>query len=293
MSDKKIDLATNILKIRFFEEKLLDLFSEGELQGTTHTCIGQEATAVGVVSNLNKQEDFIFSNHRNHGHYLAFKDDYIGLMSEIMGKEGGVSNGKGGSQHIHSENFVSFGIQGGILPIAGGVGWAKKLEKKKSIVTIFIGDGTLGQGAFYETLNIISILKIPIFIVIENNGIAQTNAIENHLSGTISGRISAFSVEFEEMTSTNVFDINLKTAEIISKIKHDLIPRVLIVNNQRLGPHSKSDDYRDISEIEKLDPIKILESELKLEYEKIMEASKRYIEDVYYEVSKRKYIKEY
>ena len=293
MSDKKIDLATNILKIRFFEEKLLDLFSEGELQGTTHTCIGQEATAVGVVSNLNKQEDFIFSNHRNHGHYLAFKDDYIGLMSEIMGKEGGVSHGKGGSQHIHSENFVSFGIQGGILPIAGGVGWAKKLEKKKSIVTIFIGDGTLGQGAFYETLNIISILKIPIFIVIENNGIAQTNAIENHLSGTISGRISAFSVEFEEMTSTNVFDINLKTAEIISKIKRDLIPRVLIVNNQRLGPHSKSDDYRDISEIEKLDPIKILESELKLEYEKIMEASKRYIEDVYYEVSKRKYIKEY
>ncbi len=293
MPKNEIDLAIQVLKIRFFEEKLLDLFSKGELQGTTHTCIGQEATAVGIVSNLDENKDFIFSNHRNHGHYLAFTDDYLGLMSEIMGKVGGVSHAKGGSQHIHSKNFISFGIQGGILPIAGGVSWGKKFDKNKAIVCIFIGDGTLGQGAFYETMNIVSLLQLPILVVIENNGIAQTNEIDNHLSGTISGRVKAFSLDFDELTSTNIFDINKHTSEIITKIKTDCSPHVLIINNHRLGPHSKGDDFRDLSKVEKFDPLIAIESKLEKDFKKIYEQSNKFIEKVYSKVSKREFMEEY
>ena len=112
--------------IRRFEETLLDLFSQGKISGTTHTCIGQEANAVGVVSQLVRGRDAIFSNHRCHGHYLAFTDDVLGLLCEVMGKQGGVCGGKGGSQHLCADNFYSNGVLGSTVPLATGIALAQR-----------------------------------------------------------------------------------------------------------------------------------------------------------------------
>ena len=106
--------------IRRFEETLLDLFSLGKLVGTTHTYIGQEANAVGLIEHLDPDVDTIFSNHRCHGHYLAFTDDAFGLLCEVMGKAPGVCGGKGGSQHLCKGNFYSNGVLGSIVPVATG-----------------------------------------------------------------------------------------------------------------------------------------------------------------------------
>ena len=127
ISDKEI-LASKILNIRHFEESLDTLFEKRKIFGTYHRCIGQEATAVAFCHYLDKKKDFIVSNHRNHGHYLSFTEDYAGLMNEILGNENGVSKGLGGSQVILSENFFSNGIIGSTIAIATGVSFGIKIK---------------------------------------------------------------------------------------------------------------------------------------------------------------------
>ena len=123
----------NAILIRLVEERLLSLFSEGVLNGTVHTAVGQEFTGV-FISKYLQSNDFVTSNHRGHGHYLARFGNIRGLISEIMGKEQGISGGYGGSQHIVDENYLSNGIQGGMLPIAAGVSFYFKRKK----VTVFL-----------------------------------------------------------------------------------------------------------------------------------------------------------
>ena len=102
--EKDLNTVEKLLKIRIFEKKLLELFSEGKINGTTHTCIGQEEVAVSIMNNI-IEDDFIFSNHRGHGHYLARFNDMEGLFCEIIGKQGAICNGVGGSQHIKRRNY--------------------------------------------------------------------------------------------------------------------------------------------------------------------------------------------
>ena len=133
------------LKIRAVEEAFLDIFSKGLLSGTVHTCVGQELSAVAVSKYLQKN-DYVFSNHRCHGHYIAFTNTYENLIDELLGKESGLSGGIGGSQHIAHNNFFSNGPQGSLSPVAVGVAEGLKRKSKKHISVCFIGDGTLGEG---------------------------------------------------------------------------------------------------------------------------------------------------
>src|SRR5215204_416232 len=160
--------------IRRFEETLLGLFSEGKIAGTTHTYIGQEANAVGVIAHLEQKRDVVVSNHRCHGHYLAFTGDVDGLLREVMGREGGVCGGKGGSQHLWSGNFFSNGVLGSTVPVAAGMALAERERGSDAVTTAFIGDGTLGQGVVYETLNLASLWRLPLLFVLENNSYAQS-----------------------------------------------------------------------------------------------------------------------
>ena len=148
--------------IRQFEEAVLELYAAGLLPGTTHTYSGQEANAVGVLAHLDPARDNVLSNHRNHGHYLAYTDDVDGLLREIMGREGGVCCGRGGSQHLHAGRFLSNGVQGGIVPIAAGMALAEQRRGSGAVTAVFIGDGTLGQGVVYETLNMASLWSLPV-----------------------------------------------------------------------------------------------------------------------------------
>jgi len=162
------DLYQQMILIRKFEELLLDLFSKGKLFGTTHTYVGQEAIAVSVMGHLNKS-DIVFSSHRCHGHFLAKEDDPEGLLAEIMGRENGVCGGRGGSQHLHKNNFYSNGIQGGIVANSVGMAFAEKYKKTSNIVVVFMGDGTWGEGISYEALNMASLWSVPLLVVVENN----------------------------------------------------------------------------------------------------------------------------
>jgi len=264
---KKIDrlkLYEQMVLIRRFEERLFDLFSLGELNGTIHTYLGQEAIAVGVLAHL-KKKDIVISNHRCHGHYLARTNDTLGLIAEIMGKEGGVCGGRGGSQHIHKGTFYSNGVQGNMFPVAAGMAYAEKLKESNSIIVIFVGDGTFGQGVLYETFNIISLLDLPILIVVENNKYAQSTKVEDNFAGSFSGRIKGFDISVGEVETNDVELLYERFDSIVAEVRNEKSPHVEIIHTYRLGPHSKGDDDRSKEEIEswiKKDPIKILKNRL-------------------------------
>ncbi len=260
-------LHLKMLEIRTFEEKLLALFAEGKLFGTTHSYIGQEAIALAVVDNL-ERADVVVSNHRCHGHYLAKTGDMVGLLAEIMGKEGGVCGGKGGSQHLKAGDFMSNGVQGNMFPVAAGYAYANKLDGRESLVVVFVGDGTMGQGVVYETMNLISLLEVPILVVVENNQYAQTTPAALNLSGSIKKRAEAFDLSCNEQDVADPVQLYEYFAQNIADWKRTRTPHVEILNTYRLGPHSKGDDFREAGELElwrARDPLCLLEARMEPE----------------------------
>jgi len=234
--------------IRSFEERLLKLFSEGMIFGTTHTSMGQEAIAVGVIAHLGRN-DIVFSNHRCHGHYLAYSDDVEGLLAEIMGRKTGVCGGKGGSQHIHAANFYTNGVLGGIVPCATGIALAEKCKGSGARVVVFIGDGALGEGVIYETFNIAALWAIPILFVVENNFYAQSTPTRLELAGQIADRPMAFGIQTAHYPPTSVEEVYAATAQAWSYIEQYHKPFCLVFDTYRFGPHSKGDDFRPAEEI--------------------------------------------
>ncbi len=237
--------------IRRFEETLLDLFSQGKLAGTTHTYIGQEANAVGVIDHLDPDRDVVFSNHRCHGHYLAFTGDAFGLLSEVLGKATGTCGGKGGSQHLHRGNFYSNGVLGSIVPVATGIALAEKRKGTGAISTVFLGDGTLGEGVTYESLNMASLWSLPVLFVVEDNGYAQSTPVALELAGSIRARGEAFGVATDELDTTDVTEIHDAAGRAVTRIRATGEPFFLVLHTYRFSPHSKGDDNRDPAEIER------------------------------------------
>jgi 2-oxoisovalerate dehydrogenase E1 component len=247
-----LTLYKRMTMVRCFEQRLLGMFSQGLLMGTTHTCLGQEANAVGVVAALGR-DDVVVSNHRCHGHFLAHVGDMAALMAEIMGRATGVCGGWGGSQHLCvPDKFYSNGIQGGILPMAAGLALAHKNSGSDKVVVVFIGDGTMGQGVVYETLNIASMLSLPLLIVVEDNHIAQSTTTANVLAGSIGARAEAFGIEWQHLKAPLVEGICGAANDAVTKIRGGNGPRMLWLDSVRLGPHSKGDDTRAKDEIAKL-----------------------------------------
>lgn len=235
--------------IRECESALLEMFSQGLLSGTTHTCLGQELCQMAVVRAL-RQDDAIFSTHRNHGHFLTRTGNVLGLVAEIMGRDIGVCGGMGGSQHIAHGTFHSNGIQGGLT--AAAVGWAlgRKLAKRHAIAAAFIGDGTLGEGLLYESLNLASVWRVPVLFVLENNGIAQTTPTAPLIGGgSIEARARAFGLRTWSLDDADP-DLFVKAESIVDDVRAEEAPGVLVIDTARLGPHSKGDDTRDAAEIE-------------------------------------------
>ena len=258
--DTNSTLYRELYRIRRFEETVLENFSRGAFYGTTHTYIGQEANAVGVLTNI-AENDIVFSNHRCHGHFLAYGGDPHALFAELMGRKTGVSGGRGGSQHLHWRNFYSNGVQGGIVPISTGMALAEKLKKSGSVVIAFLGDGTLGEGVIYESFNIAALWGVPILYVLENNHIAQTTDIKMAVSGDISARFTAFGIPVSQLNTSDVLQIVPLARELLSKVRQKNTPFALILDTHRFGPHSKGDDTRPanlLSEIrQEFDPIQI------------------------------------
>lgn len=259
-----LDLYEKMLLIRNFELLLMKLFEQGKLFGTTHTYVGQEAIAVSVMENLN-ESDVVFSNHRCHGHFLARENDPEGLLAEIMGRKNGVCGGRGGSQHLHKNNFYSNGIQGGIVANAMGMAFAEKYKKTGNIVVVFMGDGTWGEGISYEALNMASLWSVPILVVVENNRYAQSTPIEDNLAGSILNRVQSFDIDADVVESNDIAVLYPKFHDAVNFVRNNKKPFAQIVNTYRLNAHSKGDDDRSEDEVKKWwkkEPLRYVETKI-------------------------------
>ncbi len=236
--------------IREVEQRLLKLFAEGKLFGTVHTCIGQEFIGVAVARAL-VAGDILFSNHRCHGHFLARTGNVDGLIAEVMGKASGVCGGRGGSQHLCDvrNGFFSNGVQGGIAPVGAGLAMSLQLRGLENIAVVFLGDGTLGEGAVYETLNVASKWDLPILFVLENNFYSQSTPQKQNLAGSILARAAAFDIPAAYSSTWEPERLLELTEECVARVRRDGRPFFLQVDTYRLMPHSKGDDDRDPEEI--------------------------------------------
>ena len=230
--------------IRGFEQMLLEQFALGRVAGTTHTCIGQEIAAVAVTAALDRGRDCVFSNHRGHGHFLAYCGEIFALLAEIFGRPDGVCGGRGGSQHLHLRNFYSNGVLGGTVGNAVGVALAEKTRASGAVTCAWLGDGTFGEGIVYEAMNLASLWRLPIVFAIEANRIAQTTPTELQLAGSIAARCVAFDIPVEEVSGTDLAQALAAAVRAVDATRAESRPHAVVSHAIRLGPHSKGDDTR-------------------------------------------------
>jgi TPP-dependent pyruvate/acetoin dehydrogenase alpha subunit len=247
--------------IRGFEQLLLEQFAQGRIAGTTHTCIGQEIAAVAVNAALDRTRDCVFSNHRGHGHFLAYCGEVRALLAEIFGRPDGVCGGRGGSQHLHRRNFYSNGVLGGSVGNAVGVAAAEKRKRTGAVTCAWLGDGAFGEGLVYEAMNIAALWRLPIVFAIEANGIAQTTPTALQLAGSIAGRCAAFDIPVEEVSGADLAEALAAAGRAVDASRAEQRPHALVSHALRLGPHSKGDDTRDHAMLQRAwadDPLQAL-----------------------------------
>ena len=279
------EFCRQMFQIRLVEQKLLELYSKGLMSGTVHTCIGQEGCAVGVVAAADKSRDIFFSNHRGHGHYLAYCGDIYGLMAEIMGLGAGVCGGIGGSQHIQRGNFYTNGIQGAGAPIVVGMGLAENIKGSGAVSLSFLGDGTFGEGVVYEAMNLAALWSVPTLFVVEHNCYAQSTPTSLQHAGDLSRRAEPFGIPVSRVNGVDVVEVFQATKQLLDEIRQGGGPRLLFLDTYRFAPHSKGDDFRDPEEIERMtykcDPIKKIAAIIgQIAYEKIRQAAEDELDQV-------------
>ena len=194
---KKIKMYSQMVKIRYFEEEATRQYMNGNLPGSIHSSLGQEAVAVGVCSVL-REGDYITSTHRGHGHCIAKGAELKFMMAELFGKRTGYNNGKGGTMHIADFKLGILGANGIVgagIPIATGAALATKLQNKDIVTVCFFGDGASNQGSFHEAINIGAVFSLPIVYVCENNLYAVSTCQKNaQLVADIANRAQGYGI---------------------------------------------------------------------------------------------------
>ena len=194
--DQVLEMFRQMVTIRLFEERVMDLYRRTLIPGIAHVSIGQEAVPVGVCSALNP-DDYITSTHRGHGHCLAKGAELTEMFAELFGKVTGYCRGKGGSMHIASPatgNLGANAIVGGSIAIATGAAFSCKFRRTKQVAVCFFGDGALNQGVLLESINLAAIWKLPVIYVCENNQYGEYTPARNVTAGNIEMRGKAFDV---------------------------------------------------------------------------------------------------
>lgn len=259
-----------MLEVRRFEEKVWDLFGRNIIPGTLHLYIGEEATAVGVCSNL-RADDYVTSTHRGHGHCIAKGADLNRMMAEILGRSTGYCKGKGGSMHVADASVGILGataIVGSAIPIAVGAALACKLQKTDRVVACFFGDGASNNGAFHEALNMAGAWKLPVIFVCENNlyamgtRITQVTAIEN-----IAERAEAYGMPGVIVDGNDVVLVYRAAREAVERARNGSGPTLIECKTYRHKGHSRFDPakYRPPKEVDewiRRDPIPRLREKL-------------------------------
>ena len=235
-----VRIYVTMLRIRMFEEKIVELYPTQEMKCPVHLCIGQEAIATGVCATLEKK-DYVFSNHRGHGHLLA-KGCLMGpLFAEIYGKATGCSRGKGGSMHlIDIDNRImgTSAIVGGGIPLGVGSALASQLRNEDRVTVIFFGDGAFEEGAFYESFNFAALKSLPVVFVCENNFYA-TNSPQNARQAAcrISDTASAFGSRGVCVDGNDVLEVYKAAADAVLHARKGLGPTLIEARTYRWKGH--------------------------------------------------------
>ncbi|RJS70166.1 pyruvate dehydrogenase (acetyl-transferring) E1 component subunit alpha [Candidatus Bathyarchaeota archaeon] len=259
-----------MFEIRSFEEKVFELYAQNMVPGTIHLYAGEEAVAVGVCSNLRK-DDYITSTHRGHGHCIAKGADPKRIMAEILGKKTGYCKGKGGSMHIADFKVGMLGataVVGAGIPIAMGAGLSIKLRGTDQVVACFFGEGASNQGTFHEGINMAAIWKLPVIFVCENNLYAMgTRQSRVMLIENIADRAASYGIPGVTVDGNDVLAVYEAAREAVERARRGEGPTLIECKTYRHKGHSRVDPakYRPKEEVEewlRKDPIKRLREKL-------------------------------
>jgi len=245
-ADKLIRLYDRMVAIRLFEERVNDLYTRALMPGLAHLYIGEEAIAVGVCEAL-KNNDYITSTHRGHGHCLAKGASPDLMFAELLGKEAGYCKGKGGSMHIADPatgNLGANAIVGGSAGIATGAAFASKYLKTGQVAVCFFGEGALGQGLLYEELNLAQLWMLPVIFVCENNGYNEYTHFSESTAGDVAKRAEAFGMANETADGQNVRETYAIAQKYIERARSGGGPAFLQFKTYRYHGHHVGDIAR-------------------------------------------------
>lgn len=272
--DVQRDLFRSMLRIRMVEEAIAERYSEQKMRCPTHLCIGQEAVCVGSCSQLNA-DDFVVGTHRSHGHYLARGGSLNAMIAEIYGKVTGCSAGKGGSMHLidRSVNFMgSTAIVGNTIPVGVGLGLSIALKGSGQVSCVFLGDGAIEEGVFYESVNFAVVRKLPVLFLCENNlySVYSPLRVRQPPGRAIHQMVAGMGLPSQACDGNDVVDVTGTVADLLQSIRQDGGPRFVEFSTYRwrehCGPNYDNDlGYRRSEEFEewrRRDPVTVLESKL-------------------------------
>lgn len=251
-----------MLRIRFHEEAIKTLFTEGKIGGSTHLYIGQEAVAAGLIAQL-RPDDFISSTHRGHGHMLAKGGELKPMLAEILGKSEGYCKGKGGSMHIASielGNLGANGIVSGGLPIAVGAGLSARMRGTDQITVVSFGDGAANEGNTHESMNLASLWKLPVIFLFENNRYAVSTEISRSMGGSMEKRAAGYDLPFTQVDGNDLEFVHFAGEETIKYVRSGKGSYVMQADTYRIEGHYYGDAmvYRskvEVDEWHRKDPI--------------------------------------
>ena len=271
---EKLALLKEMLLVRAFEEKAGELFEQNLIPGFIHLSIGEEASSVGTCSVL-REDDYVASTHRGHGHMIAKGADPKLMFAELLGKSTGYCKGKGGSMHIADFSIGILGangVVGGGFPIIVGAGLSIKLRKSDQVGVVFFGDGASNRGTFHEAANMAAIWKLPVIFVCENNRYASTTPSEYTLAGgSVAERARAYGIPGFVTDGDDILEVRKTVAKMVKRAREGKGPSIVENKTYRYRGHFEGDPqkYRSRKEIEgfrkKSDPIERFRTFLKKE----------------------------
>jgi pyruvate dehydrogenase E1 component alpha subunit len=261
-ASKLLALYGRMCVVREAEQRLAQLFSDGEIPGFIHLSIGQEAVCVGITAAL-EPADTLASNHRGHGHAIAKGVDLSRFFLEIMGRREGYCGGRGGSMHV-ADMAVGMlganGIVGAGIPIAVGSALAHQVRRTGHLATVFFGDGALAEGILHESFNLAALWKLPVLFVCENNGWSEFSPASKQLATQAPALAAAFGIAQQSVDGNDVGAVLGAATAAVADIRNGLGPRLIECRTRRARGHFEGDPqkYRDALDLEAVgadDPI--------------------------------------
>jgi len=249
------ELLRQMVRIRRFEEKCVELYQREKIRGFLHVYVGEEAVAVGVMEALSP-DDAVVATYREHGHAIARGMPMTALMAEMYGKSEGCSRGRGGSMHVFDAATRIYGgnaIVGGGLPLAVGLGLADKMQGRPHVTACFFGEGAVAEGEFHESMNLAALWKLPVLFVCENNLYAMGTALKLSESETdIHLKAQSYRVTSETVDGMDVVAVEAAARRAVEAVRGGAGPYFLECRTYRFRAHSMFDAelYRDKAEVE-------------------------------------------